>query len=97
MSWYWTLAAYGSALVAPLVLLRHFRAQAWYWHTLSICAALALALTPISSEWRSPGIDLMNGSAILFLLVWGASAPLFRVHRTSSLPDELHPGSAPQR
>ena len=97
MSWYWTLAAYGCALVAPLVLLRLFRARAWYWHTVSICVALALALTPIPFELRTPGVDLMNGSAILFFLVWGAAAPLFRRQRTSSLPDELPAGSAPHR
>jgi len=81
MSFIWVLAAYACAASLPVVLLHFLRAQAWYWHALSIGFALALGLTPMPSDSSSPLTDLLIGSAFLFLLVWGAAAPLFRGHR----------------
>ena len=80
MSSIWVFAAYACAAGLPVLLLHFLRAQAWYWHALSIGVALALGLTPMPSDWSSPSTDLMIGSVFLFLLVWGAAAPLFRPH-----------------
>ena len=80
MSLIWVFAAYGCATGLSVVLLYFWRAQAWYWHALSIGLALALGLTPMPSDWSNPPTDLMIGSAFLFLMVWGAAAPLFRSH-----------------
>jgi hypothetical protein len=85
MSLIWVFAAYACAAGLSVVLLYFLRAQAWYWHALSIGLALALGLTPMPSDWSTPPTDLMIGSAFLFLLVWGAAAPLFRGH------DAMHP------
>jgi hypothetical protein len=81
MSSIWVSAAYACAASLPIVLLYFWRAQAWYWHALSIGLALALGLTPMPSDWSSPPTDLLIGSVFLFLLVWGAGAPLFRGRR----------------
>ena len=81
MSLIWVFAAYACAAGLSVALLYFLRAQAWYWHAISIGLALALGLTPMPSDWSNPRMDLMIGSAFLFLMVWGAAAPLFRSHR----------------
>jgi hypothetical protein len=81
MSSIWVFAAYACAVGLPVALLYFLRAHAWYWHALSIALALALGLTPMPSDWSNPRTDLVIGSVFLFLLVWGAAAPLFRGHR----------------
>lgn len=70
------MAAYGCAAILPFVLLHYFGARTWYWHVLSACLALALALTPMPAQWSSPGVDLMIGVACTFLFIWGVAAPL---------------------
>jgi ABC-type lipoprotein release transport system permease subunit len=68
---------YGAALGFALALLYAFQLR-WFWHALSVAAALAIGFTPIPPEWRIP--DLAVGFAFIFLFVWGAAAPLFRTH-----------------
>ncbi|HUJ24233.1 MAG TPA: hypothetical protein VLX58_22005 [Bryobacteraceae bacterium] len=81
MSSIWVAAAYACAVGLSIALLHFFRARAWYWHVISIGLALALGLTPMPSQWIGPGEDLAIGSVFVFLVVWGAAAPLFRQHR----------------
>jgi hypothetical protein len=73
----WVGLAFGSAILLALALLYAFHAR-WYWHVLSILAALAIGLTPPPERWRPP--DLLVGSVFLFLFVWGLGAALFRAH-----------------
>ena len=80
----WVALTYVSAVVVALALLYAFHAR-WYWHALSVLAALALGLTPPPEGWQPP--DLLVGSVFVFLLVWGIGAPLFRAHHRDS---ELH-------
>ncbi len=70
------MAAYSCAAILPFVLLYYFGTRAWYWHVLSVCAALALALTPMPEGWSGPGTDLAIGLACTFLFIWGVAAPL---------------------
>lgn len=66
----------GSAVLAPLGFLYFFHAQRWYWHALSVLAALGLgSLSP-----PPPIPDLLLGFIFGFLMVWGIAAPFFRVH-----------------
>jgi hypothetical protein len=59
------------ALAFPVYLLWHFRAQAWYWHMLSVAAALALGFVPTPPGWKMPAFDLVFGFSFIFLMVWG--------------------------
>jgi hypothetical protein len=69
---------YGSSVALALwcVYLSHTR---WYWHVLSVLAALAAGFSPPISGWGGPSRDLVYGFVILFLLVWGLAEPF--VHR----------------
>lgn len=69
--------AYGLAILLALALLYVFQAK-WFWHALSLAAALALGLSPLPAEWRIP--DLLLGAVFLFLFVWGVGMPAFRHH-----------------
>lgn len=73
----WVALAFGSAILLALILLYCFRAR-WYWHVLSVLAALAIGLTRPPEGWHPP--DLLVGSVFLFLFVWGIGAPFFRAH-----------------
>ncbi len=68
---------YGAALLIALALLYFFHAG-WYWHVLSVAAALALGLTPLPPEWTLP--DLLVGFVFALLFTWGFAAPFFRTH-----------------
>jgi hypothetical protein len=74
--------AYALVVILALGLLYVFGALHWYWHALGIAAALVLGSMPMSmfQPWVSPVFDLMLGSVIVFLLVWGIAAPFFREH-----------------
>lgn len=71
--------AYGLAIFLALALLYYFEAR-WWWHALSLAAALALGLAPLPLEWRIP--DMLLGAVFLFLFVWGVGMPAFRRHHT---------------
>ncbi len=69
------------AIAVPLYLLYRLGSQAWYWHALSIAAALALGIVPTPPEWKSAGVDLLFGFALTFLLLWGVGGlVVFRPH-----------------
>lgn len=72
--------SYVLVVVLALGLLYLFGALRWYWHALSVGIALVLGSMPMSmfQPWVSPVFDLMLGSTIVFLLVWGIAAPFFR-------------------
>lgn len=77
----WVVLAYSCAVFLALELLYKFHARAWYWHVLSVAAALALGMARLPEQWSGPSVDLLIGSIFVFLMVWGLAAPLFRKHR----------------
>jgi hypothetical protein len=68
---------YGCSILAALLLLYFLRPKAWYWHLLSVAAALVIGLTPFPEGWHSPTADLVVGAVFLFLFFWGAGAIFF--------------------
>jgi len=70
------VATYVCAAVLPFVVLYYFGTRAWYWHVLSVCAAIALALSPMPAGWSGPDADLAIGAICTFLFLWGVAAPL---------------------
>jgi hypothetical protein len=78
---------YGSALVLVLALLYFFQAK-WYWHALSVLAAIAIGLMPPMETWRPP--DLLVGFVFFFLFVWGFGVPFFRTHHYHPRHAERH-------
>ena len=77
------LLAYAGAAALALALLYLLHAR-WFWHVLSVVAALAIGLLPpgmipIPAAWGMAR-DMIVGSVFLFLIVWGLGAPLFRRH-----------------
>lgn len=72
--------SYVLVVILALGLLYVFGALRWYWHALAVGVALVLGSMPMSmfQPWVSPVFDLMLGSTIVFLLVWGIAAPFFR-------------------
>jgi len=72
---------YGFSVVLALWCVYLFHAR-WYWHVLSVLAALAVGFSPPLPGWDGPSRDLVYGSVVLFLLVWGLSEPfMHRFHR----------------
>ena len=72
---------YGFSVVLALFCLYLFHAR-WYWHVLSVLAALAVGLSPPIPGWEGAGRDLAYGFVVLFLLVWGVAEPfVHRFHR----------------
>jgi hypothetical protein len=71
---------YALVVVLALGLLYLFGALRWFWHALAIAIALTLGSIPMHmfGSLVSPVFDLMLGSTIVFLLVWGIAAPFFR-------------------
>lgn len=65
------------ALTIPVYLLRHFGSAHWFWHLVSIGAALALGLTPMPVQ--GPAVDLTFGFVFIFLMTWGIGG-LIPVH-----------------
>jgi hypothetical protein len=74
---------YGLSVLLALVLLYWFHAR-WYWHVLSVLAALAIGFSPPLPGWAGPSRDVAYGIVIMFLLVWGIGEPfLHRFHSHS--------------
>lgn len=76
---------YGFSLLVALALLYFFRPKAWYWHLLSVAAALAIGLTPFPEGWHSPTADLVVGAVFIFLFFWGAGAIFFLGRRSRTV------------
>jgi len=72
---------FGVAVLLALGLLYWFHARAWYWHLLSVAAALGVGFMPPLVANRTVYYDMAIGFVFLLLLVWGAAAPLFRSAR----------------
>jgi hypothetical protein len=72
---------YGAAALIALALLYFVRARSWYWHVLSVLAALAVGLVPIPPKYNTTQGTLVVGSFFVFLLLWGVAAPFFRKRR----------------
>ena len=69
------------AVGIPIYLLYRFHSQAWYWHTLSVLAAIALGFIPIPITLQKPEFDLLFGFVFITLMIWGAGGLiLFRPH-----------------
>jgi hypothetical protein len=69
------------AMGVPIFLLYRFHSQAWYWHTLSVTAAVAMGFVPIPTAFQKPEFDLLFGFAFILLMIWGAGGLiLFRTH-----------------
>lgn len=74
--------AYLAGLAIPVFLLVHFGASHWWWHTLSILAALALGLAPLPGTMHGPVMDLAFGFVFIFLMTWGIGGVVtIRPHR----------------
>jgi hypothetical protein len=83
MSPIWVLLVYGSSVAIAVALIYYFHPQAWYWHGLSIAAALTLGLVPLQGFWNGPGFDLSVGFVFTLLFLWGLgglAAPLTTHH-----------------
>ena len=82
MSAIWIVLAYGLAFALAIILLRFFHGKHchWYWHAAAIVLAFAVGLAPPPENWAGPQLDLAVGSVFVFLIMWGAAAPLFRIH-----------------
>lgn len=81
MSGAWVFLGYGLALAAALLLLYRFKALAWYWHVISLAAAVSLGFVPPPQGWSGPTFDLLFGVLFCFLMVWGLGGVLmFRTH-----------------
>lgn len=75
MSTMWVVGAYGASAILALLILFFSGAKAWYWHLLSVAAALVVGLTPIPASLNTPTASLIVGSVFTFLLLWGIAAP----------------------
>jgi hypothetical protein len=73
------ILAYLAALALPAYLVYRFGSLGWYWHMLSILAALAVGLTPMPSALNNPMGELMTGVVFVFLAAWGIGGLV--VHR----------------
>lgn len=74
-------SVYICAVLLALALLYFLRATHWYFHGLSVAAALALGLVKMPPEWHSAALDLAIGFLFVLLMVWGLGAPFFRKPR----------------
>ena len=72
---------YLAATGLPVALLYFFREQAWYWHALSLAAALCLGLVPMPPGWQSAGMTMLVAFTFTFLMIWGIGGlALSRLH-----------------
>lgn len=72
---------YGVSVALALLLVYLFHTR-WYWHVLSVLAALAVGFSPPVPGWDGASRDLIYGFIVLFLLVWGVAEPfVHRFHR----------------
>ena len=70
---------YGFSVVLALWCVYLFHAL-WYWHVLSVLAALAVGFSPPLPGWDGPSRDLVYGAVVLFLLTWGMAEPFIHRH-----------------
>ncbi len=81
MSTFVVVAVYLAAIAIPVALLYFFHARAWYWHVLSLVAALALGFMPTPPGWDTYTMSLVMGFAFALLMIWGLGGlVLYRSH-----------------
>lgn len=71
------ILVYGFALLVAVALLYYVQVG-WYWHALSLGAAVAVGMSPLPVEWNVP--DLAVGAVFLVLFVWGLGVLPFGTH-----------------
>ena len=81
MSTMWVILTFGSAAILALAFLYLSGPRAWYWHLLSLAAALAIGLTPIPARWNTPKANLIIGFFFVLFLLWALAAPFLRGRR----------------
>jgi len=82
MSTMLAVLAYMAALAVPGFLLYRFGSLAWYWHAVSILAALGVGFMPTPPALANPACELLTGIVFVFLVVWGIGGlVVFRPHR----------------
>lgn len=86
----WAVLVYASAALLAFSLLYIFQHRAWYWHAISVLAALAVGLTPPPADWSAPEYDLTVGFLFILLLLWGIGAPFFPGPRHRHPPQHRH-------
>ena len=75
------VVAYLAALAIALLLLKHFGSAHWFWHVLSILAALGLGLMPSPDAIAGPATDMAFGFVFIVLMAWGIGGlVVFRPH-----------------
>ena len=73
----WAMIAYCCAAILAVLLLFFSGPKRWYWHILSLAAALAVGLMPIPVKYSTPQTSVAIGVLFVFLLLWGGAAPCF--------------------
>jgi len=78
------LLIYGSAVALAAAALYVFGSRRWYWHALSVIAAVGLGLAPAPPEtWRGQTYDVILGFFFVLMVVWGLGGSLpIKTHRT---------------
>jgi hypothetical protein len=71
-------SVYTLAVLAALLLLYYFHAQAWYFHALSVILGLGLGFVQMPPQWAGPALDLTVGFFFILLMLWGLGAPFFK-------------------
>jgi hypothetical protein len=70
---------YGAAFALGLAMTWWFRPVRWYWHLLSIAAAIGIGLMPPVDNLKGPLWDMTTGAMFVFLITWGVSELLLKV------------------
>ena len=65
------------AIAIPTGLLYRFGTRAWYWHALTLGAAIGLGFIPIPAALHGAACDLAFGSMFIVMVIWGAGGLLF--------------------
>ena len=89
MSTFLVCVVYGFSAALALACVYLFHAR-WYWHVLSVLAALLVGFSPPISGWEGSSRDLIYGAVVLFLLIWGLAEPFFHRHHRRPNTGMLH-------
>ena len=74
----WVFVIYGLSFLLAVGLLLLLGPKAWYWHILSICAAIGLGLIRFPPEWAGKTLDYTTGFVFIVLFFWGLGALFVR-------------------
>jgi len=83
-------SSYALAGILAIGVLHRFGPAAWYWHVLSIAAALAIGFFPLQPEWIRPSVDLSLGFIFTFLILWGVCGPFVRAQHWADRHQHHH-------